>query len=312
MNFQQLKIVREAVRQNFNLTEVGKTLFTSSSGVSKSLTEFENELGVEIFTRSKSRLTGLSAEGGELLKIINRILSDTQHLYTLASQLSRKAKGNLVVATTHSQARYALPEYIRKFVLNYPDIHLTLHECGPDEICALLLSGEADIGIATEGIHLNKDLVTIAWYEWHHVVVAPIEHPILTFEQINLEVLSQFPLITYHAGLTGRSRVDHAFEKQGLSPDIVLTALDADVIKTYVESGLGLGIIASIAYDQNKDKNLKIVSAAHLFDSNTTRIAFRKNHYLKDYVFDFLEQLSPDHHRAIVEKLIRADDATQY
>jgi LysR family transcriptional regulator, cys regulon transcriptional activator len=304
MNFQQLKIVREAVRQNFNLTEVGKTLFTSQSGVSKSLNELENELGIEIFVRHKSRLVGLSPDGQLVIEIIHQILNDANKLQTLSHQLSSKSKGNLVLATTHAQARYSLPSYINKFLMDYPDVHLTLHQSSPDEICDLLEKGEADIGIATEGIHLHENFVTIPWYEWYHIVVAQAGHPIFSLTEITLENLSKYPIITYHSGLTGRSRVDKAFEEQGLYPDIVLTALDADVIKTYVDAGLGIGIISSIAYDPEKDKNLQLVSAEHLFESNTTRIAFRKNHYLRDYVYDFVERLSPQHDKKTIEKLL--------
>ncbi|NOT14126.1 MAG: CysB family HTH-type transcriptional regulator [Methylotenera sp.] len=304
MNFQQLKIVREAVRQNFNLTEVGRKLFTSQSGVSKSLNELENELGIEIFVRSKSRLVGLSSEGEAVVDLINKILTDANNLLTLSSQLSNKAKGNLVLATTHAQARYTLPNYINKFALDYPDVHLTLHQSSPEEICDLLLCGEADIGIASEGVHLHEQLITIPWYEWYHVVIAQQDHPVFNLDEITLENLAQFPIITYHAGLTGRSRVDKAFEEKGLYPDIVLTALDADVIKTYVESGLGIGIIASIAFDTEKDKNLQLVSAEHLFERNFAKIAFRKNHYLRGYAYDFVERLSPGHNREKLKELI--------
>jgi LysR family cys regulon transcriptional activator len=304
MNFQQLKIVREAVRQNFNLTEVGKNLFTSQSGVSKSLNELENELGIEIFNRSKSRLIGLSPAGDSVIEIVNKILNEASKLQTLASELSNKSKGNLVLATTHAQARYSLPEYINRFLIDFPDVHLTLHQSSPDEICDLLESGVADIGIATEGVHLHANLVTIPWYEWYHIIVAQPDHPVFSLDEITLENLSRFPIITYHSGLTGRSRVDQAFEERGLYPDIVLTALDADVIKTYVEAGLGIGIISSIAFDPIKDKNLQLVSAGHLFERNITRIAFRKNHYLRDYVYEFVARLSPQHTKASIDKLI--------
>ncbi|MFD1123227.1 LysR substrate-binding domain-containing protein [Methylophilus flavus] len=304
MNFQQLKIVREAVKLNYNLTEVGKVLFISQSGVSKSLTELENELGIEIFNRSKNRLIGLTSEGEALIPIISKILSETQHLNTLSSQMASKSKGNLFLATTHAQARYALPEAIKNFVIDYPDVHFTLHESSPLEICELLKSGEADIGIATEGVHLNDALVTIPWYGWYHSIIAKPDHPIFESEVITLEQLCQFPIITYHSGLTGRSRVDKAFSDQGLYPDIPITALDADIIKTYVELGLGIGIVASMSFDPVRDTNLKSVSAAHLFEKNVTKIALRKNHYLRPYVYDFVSRLSPSYNTASIKNLI--------
>lgn len=305
MNLQQLRIVRETIRQNFNLTEVGRSLFTSQSGISKSLNELENELGIEIFVRSKNRLISLSSEGEAIADVINKILTDVNNLVTLSNQLSNKSKGNLVLATTHAQARYTLPHYINKFAIDYPDVHLTLHQSSPEEICDLLVSGEADIGIATEGVHLHEELVSIPWYEWYHIIIAQPDHPVFNLSEITLENLSQFPIITYHAGLTGRSRVDKAFEEKGLYPDIVLTALDADVIKTYVESGLGIGIIASIAFDEEKDKNLRLVSAEHLFEKNFAKIAFRKNHYLRDYAYDFVHRLSPEHTKEKLQELIK-------
>jgi LysR family cys regulon transcriptional activator len=294
MNFQQLRIVRETVRQNFNLTEVGKIVFTSQSGVSKSLKELEDELGIEIFERMGKRLVSLTPAGESLLEGINRILLDAHNLRVVASQFANKAKGNLILATTHAQARYALPQYLQTFKQDYPDVHLTIYESSPREISRLLIEGEADIGIATEGLHLIDELITFSWYDWHHNILAPLNHPILDLgETITLEELSEYPLITYHAGLAGRSGVDAAFEKAGLSPDFVLTALDADVIKTYVEHGLGLGIAGSFSYNPERGSQLKSISAAHLFNMNTTRIALKRGHHLRDFAYDFIERISP-------------------
>ena len=311
MNFQQLRIVRETVRHNFNLTEVGKSLFTSQSGVSKSLKELEDELGVELFVRSGKRLVGLTSAGESILEVVNRILLDAHNMQKMATQFSNKAKGSLVLATTHAQARYALPKYLQRFVLDYPEVHLTLHQASPREITEMLISGEADIGIATEGLHLVDELITFPWYDWHHSIVAPSDHPILTRDPLRLEDLTEFPLITYHSGLTGRSRVDSAFDKAGLAPDIVLTALDADVIKTYVECGLGLGIIGSIAYDHERDQNLRQISAEHLFEKNTTRIAVRRGHFLRDFAYDFIERLAPRiEHEELLSKIASAAKVT--
>jgi|SRR5450830_6246 len=293
MNFQQLKIVRETVRQNFNLTEVGRVLFTSQSGVSKSLKDLEDELGIDIFTRIGKRLVGLTPEGQSMLEVIYSILLNSHNLQVMANQFSNKAKGSLIIATTHTQARYALPKHLKRFVLDFPDVHLTLHQGGPQEIKDLLINGTVDIGIATEQLHLSEDLITFPWYTWEHGVVAPIGHPIFNKAILTLEALAEFPLITYHSGFTGRSHVDEAFQKAGLEPDIVLTALDADVIKSYVDIGLGLGVIASIAFDPERDRGLQFVPAGHLFGENTSHIAVRRGHYLRDYAYTFIERLSP-------------------
>ena len=308
MNFQQLKIVRETVRQNFNLTEVGRVLFTSQSGVSKSLKDLEDELGIDIFTRIGKRLVGLTPEGQSMLEVINSILLNTHNLQVMANQFSNKAKGNLIIATTHTQARYALPQHLKRFVLDFPDVHLTLHQGSPQEIKELLIDGTVDIGIATEQLHLSDDLITFPWYKWQHGVVAPIGHPIFNKEVLTLEALAEFPLITYHSGFTGRSHLDEAFQNAGLAPDVVLTALDADVIKSYVDLGLGLGVIASIAFDAERDRGLQFVAAGHLFGENTAHIAVRRGHFLRDYAYAFIERLSPQSTKEDILKLISNTD----
>lgn len=308
MNFQQLKIVRETVRQNFNLTEVGRVLFTSQSGVSKSLKDLEDELGIDIFTRIGKRLVGLTPEGQSMLEVINSILLNTHNLQVMANQFSNKAKGNLIIATTHTQARYALPQPLKRFVLDFPDVHLTLHQGSPQEIKELLIDGTVDIGIATEQLHLSEDLITFPWYKWQHGVVAPIGHPIFNKEVLTLEALAEFPLITYHSGFTGRSHLDEAFQNAGLAPDVVLTALDADVIKSYVDLGLGLGVIASIAFDPERDRGLQFVAAGHLFGENTAHIAVRRGHFLRDYAYAFIERLSTQSTKEDILKLISNTD----
>src|SRR3954451_2789939 len=241
MNFQQLRIVRETVRQNFNLTETGKVLFTSQSGISKGLKELEDELGVEIFSRFGKRLIGLTEAGSDLLTVVDRILLDAENIKRVASQFSGRKKGNLTVAATHTQARYVLPTVIKRFMLDVPEVHLFLHQGSPKEIAELLVAGDADIGIATETLAQIPDLITFPCYEWEHGVVVQKDHPLLAIDRLTLEDISKFPVITYHPSFTGRSHVDHAFRQAGLEPDIVITAMDADVIKTYVSLGLGVG-----------------------------------------------------------------------
>lgn len=302
MNFQQLRIVREAVRQGFNLTEVGKTLFTSQSGVSKNIKELEDELGVELFVRRGKRLTGMTDAGQALLGVVERILLDARNLQLMAAQYSNPAHGSLRLATTHTQARYALPEVVKGFTVDFPGVHLELHQGSPREIADLLLQGEVDIGIATESLQAESDLVSFPWYSWQHGLLVPHDHPLAGRTGLTLEDLAAFPLITYHAGFTGRSHIDEAFHAAGLEPDIVLTAIDADVIKTYVEIGLGIGILASMAFDAGRDTALELLPVGHLFGDNVARIAIRRGHYLRPFAYQFIERLAPHLTRAEIAK----------
>ncbi|MGL1834367.1 CysB family HTH-type transcriptional regulator [Rhodocyclaceae bacterium SMB388] len=301
MNFQQLRIIRETVRRNFNLTEVANTLYTAQSGVSKHIKDLEDELGIELFVRKGKRLLGLTEPGKELLPVVERILLDTQNIKRLADQFSKKDEGHLAIATTHTQARYALPPVVSRFKQTFPRVHLQLHQCGPKEIVALLRAGQIDIGIATEAIGEEEDLVTFPFYQWQHAVIVPEEHPLARANPLTLEAIAEFPLITYQEGYTGRARIDAAFAEQGLVPDIVMSALDADVIKSYVELGLGIGIIAAMAYHPKRDAGLVLLDGKGLFELNTTWIALRRGHYLRDYALRFIEYCAP----ALTEDRIR-------
>ena len=311
MNFQQLRIIREAVQRNFNLTEVAAALFTSQSGVSKHILDLEDELGIELFVRRGKRLTGLTEPGKELLGIVERMLIDAKNIKRLAEQFANRDEGSLTIATTHTQARYALPQVVRRFKQAYPKVHLVLHQASPPEIVALLNSGEADIGIATEaldggnGAHAN--FASFPFYDWQHLVVVPEGHALAALPTLTLQALAGHPLITYHAGYTGRPRIDAAFAEAGLTPDVVMSALDADVIKTYVEVGLGVGIIAAMAFDPVRDAGLKPLAATHLFPPNTTRIAVRRGHYLRGYAYRFLEECSAALTPAVVKGALDAE-----
>ena len=313
MNFQQLRIVREAVQRNFNLTEVAAALFTSQSGVSKHILDLEDELGIEVFVRKGKRLTGLTEPGKELLGIVERMLIDAKNIKRVAEQFANRDEGSLTIATTHTQARYALPQVVRRFKLAFPKVHLVLHQASPAEIVALLQSGEADIGIATEALDGGTGQAGFAsfpFYDWHHVVVVPDGHALVAraaAAPLTLQALAEQPLITYHAGYTGRTRIDAAFAEAGLAPDVVMSALDADVVKTYVEVGLGVGIIASMAFDAARDAGLRRLDAAHLFPPNTTRIAVRRGHYLRGYAYRFLEECSPALTPEVVKGALDAD-----
>ncbi|WP_047243574.1 CysB family HTH-type transcriptional regulator [Chromobacterium subtsugae] len=300
MNFQQLRIIRETVRQGFNLTEVANALFTSQSGVSKHIKDLEDELGVELFIRKGKRFLGLTDPGKELLTIVERMLLDAGNIKRLAEQFSLRDEGQLTIATTHTQARYALPQVVTAFKRAFPRVHLVLHQASPDELVRLLLAGEADIGIATEAVTEVPELVSFPYYSWNHCVIAPPEHP-LHRQALTLERLAEYPIVTYHHGFTGRARIDNAFAEAGLAPDIVMAALDADVIKTYVELALGVGIVASMAVDPQRDHGVKVVDGEPLFGQQTSRIAIRRGHYLRSYAYRFIELCAP----ALGEKSVR-------
>jgi LysR family transcriptional regulator, cys regulon transcriptional activator len=294
MNFQQLRIVRETLRQDFNLTAVADALFTSQPGVSKHIKDLEDELGVEIFVRKGKRLLGLTEPGQELAKVVERILQDTENLRRIADQFAQKETGQFVIATTHTQARYALPKIIQWFKQDYPNVHLKLLQGSPGEIAHLLESGEADVGIATEVLDHVPGLASFPFYNWHHAVIVPREHPLLKIKSVSLKDLAKYPIITYLQGFTGRSHIDTAFVQAGLTTDVVLSAIDADVIKTYVGLGLGVGIIASVAFDAEQDRQFELIRVDHLFPVNTTRIAVRRGRFLRSYAHAFIEKVSPD------------------
>lgn len=305
MNFQQLRIVRETVRQDFNLTTVANTLFTSQPGVSKHIKDLEDELGIEIFVRRGKRLLGLTEPGKELLTVVERILLDTQNARHIADHFSARDSGNLVIATTHTQARYALPEVIKRFKAAYPKVHLVLHQGSPREIGELLSAGEADIAIATEWLSSVPEVVTFPYYTWHHALIVPRDHPLAERHDLSLADIADYPIVTYHEGFTGRTNLDRRFAESGLVPDIVLAAIDADVIKTYVDIGLGIGIIASMAYNAERDSNLVRIEAPKLFGPNTTRLALRRGVYLRSYAYDFIQMLVPELTESRIGELMR-------
>ena len=308
MNFQQLRSVREAVRCGFNLTEVAATLHTSQPGVSRQVRELEEELGVELFVRSGKRLLGLTSAGQALLPIVERVLLDADSLRRAGQELQGREEGRLSVAATHSQARYALPHAVRDFRQRWPRVTLHLHQGSPKQVAEMLISGEADIGIATEALAGYEQLVTLPCYRWSHSVVLPHAHPLLELgRELTLHDLARYPIITYEIGYTGRSHIDEAFAAAGLQPEVVLTAMDADVIKTYVELEMGVGIVASIAIDEERDRHLRAIDAGHLFQVNVTRLGMRRELWLPGYAFGFIETFVPTLTR---DEVLKAFDAT--
>ncbi|KFC65672.1 MULTISPECIES: CysB family HTH-type transcriptional regulator [unclassified Massilia] len=308
MNFQQLRSVREAARRDFNLTEVANALFTSQPGVSRQIRELEEELGVVIFERNGKRLTGLTPPGKGILKIVERLLVEAENLQQASAEFAAQDSGTLTVAVTHTQARYALPQVVQSFRNAFPGVRIALQQSAPEHIAEWVLSGKADIGIATEGLSAFPDLVSFPCYRWSHLIVAPEGHPIFSSSQpLRLEDLAEYPLITYDVGFTGRSHIDAAFVEAGLAPDIVLTAMDSDVIKQYVSLGMGVGIVASMAFDHGRDKGMRAIEASHLFAPNVTRLAVRKGSYLRAYAYHFIERFAQGYTRSDIEKALQAE-----
>jgi LysR family transcriptional regulator, cys regulon transcriptional activator len=316
VNFQQLRSVREAVRQGFNLTAVAATLHTSQPGVSRQIRELEDELGIQIFVRAGKRLTGLTSPGATVLPIIERLLQEADNLRRAGDDFASQASGVLTIAATHSQARYALPPAVRDFSAQHPHVQLRLHQGSPKQVAELLLDGVADIGIATEALADYPELIALPSYQWTHCAIVPPDH-VLASEAaagtvLTLERLAQFPVITYEPGFTGRSHIDEAFQRQGIALNLVLSAMDADVIKTYVELGMGVGIIAGIAFDEARDRNLRAIDARHLFASNMTRLALKRGSFLRSYVYDFIQSFAPPLTRELVDRSLESDAGSRF
>lgn len=291
VNFQQLKIIREAARRDYNLTDVANMLYTSQSGVSRHIRELEEELGIEIFIRRGKRLLGMTEPGKALLVIAERILDEASNVRRLADLFTNDTSGVLTIATTHTQARYSLPSVIKEFRALFPEVRLELIQGTPQEIDSLLQSGTADIGIASERLSTDPTLVAYPWFRWYHSLLVPQEHPLLQANPLTLEDISRWPLITYRQGITGRSRIDEAFARKGLAADIVLSAQDSDVIKTYVELGLGIGLVAEQA--SGEAGQLVRLDTRHLFDANTVWLGLKRGQLQRNYVWRFIELCNP-------------------
>ena len=310
VNFQQLRSVREAVRQGFNLTLVAEVQHTSQPGVSRQIRELEEELGIEIFMRAGKRLTGLTRPGETVLPLIERLLREADNLKRAGDDFAQAGRGTLTIAATHSQARYALPPAVRDFSATHPEVALHLQQGSPRQVAELLLSGEADIGVATEALADYPDLLALPCYQWTHKVIVPRGHALAAEDAegrtLTLERLARFPIITYEAGYTGRRHIDEAFTRQGLKVDLVLSAMDADVIKTYVELGMGVGIIAGMAFDEERDLRLQAVDARHLFASNMTRVGLRRGNFQRAYVYEFIRTFAAPLTREVIDQALQA------
>lgn len=312
MNLHQFRFVQEAVRRNLNLTETAKALFTSQPGISKAILELEEELGVDIFARHGKRLRRVTEPGQEVLKSIEIIMREVANLKRIGEQFSKQDAGTLSIATTHTQARYFLPGPVAALRKRFPKVQVVLHQGMPDQVARMLLDDVADVGLATEALTGYDELVTLPCYEWQHVMVVPAGHPLAAVERPTLEQLATEPLVLYHPTVSGRSRIDQAFTRARLKPTLALEAIDSDVIKTYVKLGMGVGIVAEHAMqDDPPDAALASRPLGHLFGSNVTRVAFRRGAYLRQFVYAFAEQLSDRLSPALIQRAM-AGAGTDY
>jgi len=305
MKLQQLRYIWEVAHHELNVSATAQSLYTSQPGISKQIRLLEDELGVEVFSRSGKHLTRITPAGERIIATAGEILRKVDSIKQIAQEFSNERKGTLTLATTHTQARYALPPIIQKFIKNYPDVSLHMHQGTPMQICEMTVDGTADFAIATEALELFADLVMMPCYRWNRCVIVPKGHPLASGAELTLEALAEWPLVTYVFGFTGRSKLDDAFSNRGLSPKVVFTAADADVIKTYVRLGLGVGIVAHMAVDPEMDPDLEVIDASRLFESSVTKIGFRRGTFLRGYMYEFIEAFAPHLTREMIDRALQ-------
>lgn len=308
MKLHQLRYLHEVVKQGLNITSAAEALFTSQPGVSKQIQLIEEELGLQIFKRNGKRLTGLTEPGEQILNLAAKVIRDIENIKRVGEEFSDVETGTLTIATTHTQARYKLPAAVKEFMSKYPGVKLNIHQGNPSQVAEQVANGEADIGIATESISSYDSLLCLPCYHWNRCVVVPHGHPLLTGGPLTLEKLASYPLITYDFAFTGGTLVSKTFSDAGLTPNVVLTAIDADVIKTYVSLGLGVGLLANMAYDPERDVNLARIDVSHLFADSTTYLGVRKDAFLRGYMYGFIELIAPHFNRAAVNAALKISE----
>jgi len=311
MKIQQLRCLTEVVRHGLNVSEAAEALHTSQPGVSKQIRALEDELQIQVFARHGKRLVAVTEPGKAVIAIAERILAEAQNLRRAGEEYANNQLGTLTVAATHTQARYALPLAVAAFKRRYPKVELVIHQGNPTQICDQVIAGEADMCVATEMIGTYPELVSLPVYQWNRVVVVPPKHKLLK-APLTLEALAEHPIVTYDFAFANRSLVQKAFENRGLKPHVVLSAQDSDVIKTYVELGLGVGILAKMAFDPKRDRELRAIDASHLFESSTTRLGIKRGAYLRRYAYEFIELFAPQLPRSIVEGAVVGAEGSRY
>ena len=305
MKLQQLRFICEVARQGLSVSAAAEALYTAQPGVSNQIRLLEDELQVQIFERNGKRLVGLTDAGELILKMAERVLNEVDNIKGVGAEYANENSGKLLIATTHTQARYALPDVIKRFTEQFPQVTLHISQGNPMQIAEMVVSGTADIAIATEGIQLFDDLVMLDCYEWNHCLLAPHDHPVFDSLPLTLESIAGHPLVTYDFAFSGRSKINKAFSDRGLDPNFVFTAIDSDVIKTYVEVGLGIGLVAKMAYDPQRDSQLRSEDVSHLFEPNTTHLGVRKGSYLRSYMYTFIEMFAPHLTRDVIKAALQ-------
>ena len=305
MKLHQLRYLHEVARQGLNITSAAEVLHTSQPGVSKQIQLFEDELGLQVFQRNGKRLTGITEPGAQVLALAAKVILDVENIKRVGEEFSNIETGTFTIATTHTQARYKLPAAVKNFMSNYPQVKLNIHQGNPSQVAEQVASGEADIGIATEAISNYESLLCLPCYQWNRCVVVPHGHPLLSEGVLTLDKLAAYPLITYDFGFTGGTLVSKVFSDAGLLPNVVLTAIDADVIKTYVTLGLGVGLLANMAYDPERDAHLAMIDVSHLFPDSITYLGVRKDAFLRGYMYGFIELIAPHFNRAAVNEAFK-------
>ncbi len=311
MKLNQLRYIVEVTRQGLNVSAAAEALFTSQPGVSKQIRLLEEELGVPIFERSGKHFVGLTPAGRQIVEVAERVLAESSNISAIAEEHADQQSGSLTIATTHTQARHALPPAVQQFRERYPRVSLHFHQGTPVQIAELATAGKVDFAIATEALDLYQDLVMLPCYRWNRSIVVPEGHPLCELPELTLEAIAHYPIVTYVFGFTGRSQLDDAFQSRGLEPNVVFTATDSEVIKTYVQLGLGVGIMATMAFEPERDKGLVALDASHLFAASTTRIGFRRNTYLRRYMYDFISTFAPHLTSTVVDQAIQARSPEQ-
>lgn len=302
MKLQQLRYIWEVAHHEMNVSATAQSLFTSQPGISKQIRMLEDELGVEVFARNGKHLTHITPAGEEILKTAGEILHKTESIKAIAQEFRNPSRGSLSIATTHTQARYALPPVIKTFIDKYPDVSLHMHQGTPMQISELAANFGVDFAIATEALELFSDLVMMPCYKWNRSILVPRDHPLASVERLSIADIARHPIVTYVFGFTGRSKLDEAFSQYDLEPKVVFTATDADVIKTYVRLGLGIGIVAQMAHDPETDSDLVALDAGHLFEPSITKVGFRRGTYMRQFMYDFVELFAPHLNKEMVDK----------
>ncbi|MFJ4385553.1 HTH-type transcriptional regulator CysB [Pseudomonas sp. NPDC089408] len=305
MKLQQLRYIWEVAHHDLNVSATAQSLYTSQPGISKQIRLLEDELGVEVFARSGKHLTRVTPAGERIINTAGEILRKVESIKQIAQEFSNEKKGTLSIATTHTQARYALPPVISSFIKQYPEVSLHMHQGSPMQIAEMAADGTVDFAIATEALELFGDLIMMPCYKWNRCVVVPQGHPLAKLPKLTLEAVAEYPIVTYVFGFTGRSKLDEAFNHRGLTPKVVFTAADADVIKTYVRLGLGVGIVAGMAVDAKLDSDLVALDASELFEASITKIGFRRGTFLRGFMCDFIEKFAPHLTREVMAKAIQ-------